>query len=175
MEKEKKLLDLLDGINFKVINNKASPAEFKEKAMHNQVQYARIEARGDQYQERILDLICLVLADKLQPVMINRFGNTADYFLSRVFHEQFDTPEIQSEWRECRQLALKAISDEGLDANQMEIISKVIDNLPETIISCLVWFVGRLKVIPMQEVASISEILLRMVKEERHANNTGYN
>ena len=150
-------------------------AEFKETIQYNQEQYARIEAMGDQYWERILDLTCLILADKLQPLMISRFGDTSEYSLHRILNECFYTPEMKSEWGKCKQLALKTLSDDGLDAKQIELISYVMDNLPETIIGLLVWIVGRLKVVPMQEVTSVSKILAQMMKEGGYADNTGCN
>ena len=175
METETKLLDLLGGINIKVIDSGASVAEFKETVQHNQTQYARIEAMGDQHRERILDLTCLILTDKLQPLMISRFGDTSEYSLHRILNECFYTPEIKTEWEACKQTALAALSGDGLDAKQMEIISYIIDNLPETIIGLIVWIVGRLKVVPMQEDENISKILVQMIKEGCHGNNTGYN
>ena len=174
METETKLLDLLGGINFRVIDSGASVAEFKKTIQYNQTQHARIEAMGDQYRERILDLTCLILADKLQPIVMSRFGDTSEYSLHCILNECFHTPEMKSEWEACKQTTLTAVSDDGLDAKQMEIISNVIDNLPETIISLLVWIVGRLKVIPVQEISSVSKILAQMMKEGGYADNTGY-
>jgi len=173
MDAGTKLLDLLGGINFKVIDIRASGAEFKETAKYNQKQYARIEGRGDQYEERIIDLICLILAEKLQPLAVSRFGDTSDYSLSQLFREQFDTPKMKLEWEYCNGLALEAIHDEGLDSGQIEITGKIIDNLPERLIDLLVWIVGRLKVIPVQEANSLSMILTHMMEEASNANDTG--
>jgi len=175
MEKETKLLDLLSGTNFKFIDSGTCVQEFKETVQHNQTQYARIEAMGDQYRERILDLTCLILADKLQPLMISRFGDTSEHSLHRILNECFYTPEMKLEWEACKQTTLAALSCDGLDAKQMEIISYIIDNLPVMIIDLLVWIVGRLKVVPMQEVKSVSKILAQMMKEGGYADNTGYN
>jgi len=175
MDSKQRLLDLLGGTNFRFIDSGTSVQEFKETVQHNQTQYARIEAMGDQYQERILDLICLILAEKLQPLMISRFGDTSEHSLHRILNECFYTPEMKLEWEACKQTTLAALSYDGLDAKQMEIISYVIDNLPVTIIDLLVWIVGRLKVVPMQEVKSVSKILAQMMKEGCYADNTGYN
>jgi hypothetical protein len=173
MDAGTKLLDLLGGINFKVIDIRASGAEFRETVRYNEKQYAKIEAMGDQYEERIIDLMCLILAEKLQPIMVSRFGDTSDYALSQLFREQFDTPRMKSEWEYCKGLALEAIRGEGLDSAQMEIVGKIIDNLPETLIDLLVWIVGRLKVIPVQEAGSLSKILVHMIEEGSNANETG--
>lgn len=175
MDTQAKLLDLFGGVKFKVIDSGASVEEFKEITQYNQGQYARIEAMGEQYEERILDLICLVIAEKLYPLVISRFGDTSEYSLHRILNECFYTPEMKSEWGACKQTALTALSGDGLDAKQIEIISNVIDNLPETIIDLLVWIAGRLKVIPMQEVTSVSKILVQMMKEGSYADNTGFN
>jgi hypothetical protein len=175
MDKKRRLFDLLGDINFKIIDNRASAAEFREKALYNQSQYAKIEARGDHYEERIIDLMSLILADKLQPVIINRFGNTSDYSLYLFFREQFTAPKMQVEWGKFKHLALEAISDEGLDDEQMEIVSRIIDGLPELLIDFLACLTGRLKVVPMQENTDVSMLLARMMMERNDADNTGYN
>jgi len=68
MDVKQRLLDLLGETNFKILDSSASVEEFKEIARYNQEQYARIEAIGDRHQERILNLICLALAEKLHPL-----------------------------------------------------------------------------------------------------------
>lgn len=175
MDTKQKLLDLLGGTNFRLIGGSSSVQEFKEIVQYNEKQYARIEAKGDQYQERILDLMSLILAEILQPVMIGRFGNTSGYSLHRILDESFYAPEMESEWKACNRTALQALSDNRLDANQMTIISNVIDYLPDTMINLIVWVVGRLKLVPMQEVGNISRMMSKMMKEEGYDDNTGHN
>jgi hypothetical protein len=175
MDTEKKLLALLGGTNFKFIDDRTSVEEFKEIVQYNQKQCTMLEAMGDRYQERILDLMCLVLAERLQPIMINRFGDASDRSLYRVLKESFDTPRMKSEWETCKQTALIALGYDGLNVNQLQIISRIIDELPITIISLLIEIVGRLKVIPMQDFGNISQTLLQMMKEGGYASNTGYN
>ncbi len=175
MDSKQRLLELLGGTNFKFTDSNMSAKEFKDIVWYNREQFAKIEARGEDYQERILDLMYLVLTEELQPIMISRFGNASDRSLHRIFKETFNTPGIKSGWETCKQTALTALVYDGLDAKQLEVISCVIDNLPETIISLLIWIVGRLKVIPMQESTSLSRILTQMMKEGGYADNTGYN
>jgi hypothetical protein len=175
MDKLQRFLDLLGDINFKVIDNRSSAAEFSEKALYNQAQYAKIEARGDHFEERLIDLMSLILADRLQPVIINRFGDTSDYSLYQFFREQVASPKMQVEWGKFKRLALEAISDEGLDAEQIEIVSRIFDGLPELLIDSLACLVGRLKVVPIQENTDVSRLLARMMEEGNNADNTRCN
>ena len=175
MDTKQKLLDLLGGTNFRLIDSGSSAEEFKEIIQYNQKQYDRLEVKGEQHQERILDLMCFILANKIQPMMISRFGNTSGYSLHRILHESFYAHELGSEWEEYKQTALQALGDDGLDERQLEIISKAIDTIPEVMISLLVCIVGRLKVVPMQEVGNISKILAKMMKEGEYGDNKGHN
>jgi hypothetical protein len=152
-----------------------SAEEFKEIIQYNQKQYDRLEVKGDQHLEHILDLMCFILANKLQPIMISRFGNTSGYSLHRILDESFYAHELESEWKVCKRTALQALGEDGLDERQLEIISKAIDTIPEVMISLLVWIVGRLKVVPMQEIGSISKILAKMMKGGEYGDNKGHN
>ncbi|MGD9118742.1 MAG: hypothetical protein PVJ08_08455 [Dehalococcoidia bacterium] len=175
MDSKQKLLELLGGTNFKLTDSNMSVKEFKDMVRYNQKQYAILEAMGDRYRERIWDLMCLVLAEKLQPIMISRFGNTSDRSLYSILKETFNTPGIKSEWEMCKQTALDALGYDGLDAKQLQVINCIIDELPETIIDLLIKIVARIRVIPMQEYAGISQILIQMMREGDYADNTGYN
>lgn len=175
MDSKQRLLDLLGRGNFRFVDGSMSIEEFKDMIWHNRGQFANIEAVGDRYQEQILDLICIILAERLQPIMISRFGDASDSSLYCILRESLDTPEMRSEWETCKQTALAALGYAGLDTNQLEVISCIIDELPETIISLLIRIVGRLKVIPMQDFADISQTLLQMMKEGSYAGNKGYN
>ena len=175
METETKLLDLLGGINFKVIDIGASVAEFKETIQYNQIQYARMEAMGEQHQKRIEDYLCLVLAEKLQPILMRKFGNSSDTSFHQVLIEMFNLPEVKSDWEEKKQLALAALRSDGLNNQQIIIISNLMDELPGLIISFLIELAGRLKPIPMTIAPRVSSILARMMKEGSYADNTGCN
>lgn len=71
MDSKQRLMDLLSKTNFKVRGSGASVEELKEIARHNHGEYARIQATGRQHEERLLDLTCLVLAEKLHSLAID--------------------------------------------------------------------------------------------------------
>lgn len=71
-----------------------------EIAKYNQTQHARIEAMGEQHQKRIEDYLCLVLAEKLQPILMRKFGNSSDTSFHQVLIEMFNLPEVKSDWEE---------------------------------------------------------------------------
>lgn len=175
MDAKQRLLDLFGETNFKILNSSASVEEFKEIARYNQEQYARIEEIGDYYQERILNLMCLVLAEKLHPLAVNGPGDTSKYSLRRILAECFCSPGMKLEWGKYKQLALTALSGEGLDAKQTTVIGNIIDGLPDMIIDLLVEFAGRLEVIPIQDVSSFGIILAQMMKEGEYADNSRSN
>ena len=175
MDTKQKLLDFLGDTNFKFVNNGSSVEEFKDIVQYNQNQYDRIEAKGDHYRERILDLMTLILSETLQPVVLSRFGDTSNHSLRSILNDCFYTGEMKSEWEACKRTALAALGEDGLDERQLEIVSQTIDYLPETMINLLVWIVGRLKVVPMQEATNISRVLMKMMKEAGYDDNTGHN
>jgi len=150
-------------------------AEFKETIQYNQEQYARIEAMGEQHQKRIEDYLCLVLAEKLQPILMRKFGNSSDTSFHQVLIEMFDCPGMKSDWEAIKQLALAALRSDGLNNQQIIIISNLMDELPGLIISFLIELAGRLKPIPMTIAPRVSSILARMMKEGSYADNTGCN
>jgi hypothetical protein len=168
-------LDLLEGTNFRFIDGSSSVQEFKEITQYNQKQYDRIEAKGDRYRERILDLMTLILSETLQPVVISRFGDASNHSLRSILNDCFYTYEMKSEWEACKRTALAALGEDGLNERQLEIVSQTIDYLPETMINLLVWIVGRLKVVPMQEATNISRVLAKMMKEAGYDDSSGHN
>ena len=122
-----------------------------------------------------MDLMCLVLSETLQPVVISRFGDASNHSLRSILNDCFYTREMKSEWETCKRTSLQALGEDGLDARQLKIISQAIDYLPDMMINLLVWIVGRLKVVPMQEATNISRVLAKMMKEGGYGNNTGHN
>ena len=170
MGTESKILDLLAGIDFKVVDSNSSVEKFKEVATHNSRQYTRIEAMGEEHQKRIEDLICLVLSGKLDPMAMDRFGDTSDASLRKLLSDFFYIPEMTPEWEKIRKLALAALDDEAFTNDQIQSIAKLYDAVPEMMIDYLADSISRLKAVPMQEASSISKVLIHMIQERDHDN-----
>jgi len=170
MEIQEKLSELLEGTSFRTYSNCKSGEQFIEIARHNEEQYARIEAKGEQYQERIQNFVCLLLSEKLNPLAMEKFGNTSDASLRKLLSELLYNPEMTSEWKKNHKLALAALSNEGFNKDQIKIIGELFDAIPGIIINFLADFINRLKAVPMQEVWSITKVLVQMIKEASYAD-----
>jgi len=175
MDTEQRLLELFDGINFKIVNGDNSVEQFKKIARYNQEQYDLIEARGELYEERLLDMISLVLAEKLHPIAMDRCGDTGEISVRRIFNETTSNPTTMSDLRKIKQLALSTISADDFNESQVSLLSELLDLIPEMILDFIVQLAGRLEVIPMTELSGITRILTLMMQEEGYADNTRNN
>lgn len=175
MDTEQRLLELFDGINFKIVNGDNSVEQFKKIARYNQEQYDLIEARGELYEERLLDMISLVLAEKLHPIAMDRYGDTGEISVRRIFDETTSNPTTMSDLRKVKQLALSTISADDFNESQVSLLSELLDLIPEMILDFIVQLAGRLEVIPMTELSGITRILTLMMQEEGYADNTRNN
>jgi len=170
MNTEQRLLELFDGINFKMINNDNSVEQVTKIVRHNGEQYDLIEAKGEPYKERLLDTISLVLAEKLHPIAMDRYGDTGETSIQHILNDTDSNPMAISEWEKTKQLALSTLKSDDFTESEMSLLSELLDSIPGMILDLIVELAGRLKVIPMTELSDITRILALMMKEEEHAD-----
>lgn len=130
MEVEKKLLELFGGTNFKIIDGNTSIREFKDKVRLNEELHARIEAMGEQHVERIQDLICFILAERLYPLAIKEFGDASKSSLSYFLKELLNTPQANSEWLKIKQLAMAVLENDNFNKRQLQLIDDLFNCIP---------------------------------------------
>lgn len=171
MDAVERLMELVGDIEFKSIDGNCSVDELRENVRHNLDQYAKIEAKGEQFEERVQDQISLVLAEKLNPMVIDKVGDSSESSLHHVVTEFFQTPESIAAWEKTRSTIRESLKADGLDESQIEALSGMLDSVPGLVIDHIVELAGRLKVIPMEEVSNITRILASMMKEENYDDN----
>lgn len=171
MDTEQRLLELFDGINFKIINGDESVEQYGKIARHNMEQYDLIETRGEIYKEQLLDMISLFLAEKLQPIAVDKYGDTGETSVRRIFDETSSNPEAITEWEKTKQLALSAVSDYGFSESEIDLLSEFLDLIPGMILDLIIELTGRLKVVPMTELSGITRTLTLMMQEEEYADH----
>ena len=175
MDREQRFLELLGDIEFKPVSGKMSQVEFRRVAEVNLEQYTRLDTKGEHHLERMEDLVSLMLGEKLLPMCLDEFGDTRDYSLRCLLEKVFYSTEMESEWDECEKTALESLGDSGFKCEQLAIIKALLHSVPSMIVDYMVEQVGRLKMVPMQEVQRISSLLAQMMEEGGHGYNTGSN
>ena len=158
--------DLLNGVNFQLVDSNMSVGKFRDVAWHNYCEYNRIESMGPQYQQRLRDLIMMILARNLQVEVIDKCGDTANESSRQVISDSLDIVEVKAEWESIKLLILEALRFEGLNNDQMIVINQLVDKIPDILIDLMVELTGRLKPIPMADTPHISSLLAKMITED---------
>ncbi len=174
METEKRVQTLLSGIDFKIPDPNGTITEFMDIGHQNLEQYSLFTARGDWQEERFIDLVSLGLAEKLYPIATEKYGNTSRASLQHILIDSC-LPEAESEWRQLKDLATKALEQQGINATQMKTLIELFDILPQLLFELLVELAGRLMLIPVSEVMDVRKILAQLVMEAGHADNNRHN
>jgi hypothetical protein len=171
MDKGQKLLELMAGANFRVHVDCSSPDRLLESGKRIDAEYAKIEALGEEHQNRIWCLLCLVLAEQLQPQALSKYGNTSESSLRRVLADELLQPE-DTKWIEAARMAKEALRGQGFTDQQLEMIGQLFDNLPNVIVDFIVEGIRHLCLIPLSEEPDIAGILCDMLREaEGYADN----
>ena len=161
----KKAMELAGGeMRFKHQFN--TPEELLAVGAHNNAELERIEAIGVEVPGRIWDLLCLLMAEALQPVIMNSQDPKAA--LRQFLLNKFSQPKYG--WERIRQLEREAIATGGFTAKQLESIDLTVDALPQMMINEIVEAVIPLMVIPKTESGKFTGILVEMFKEAKNAD-----
>ena len=166
MDKGKKLLELMAGANFRLDVDYSSPERFLESGKRIEAEYATIEDLGEEHLNRIWRLMCLVLAEQLQPRALSKYGNTSDSSLRQVLADEFFKPDNGKHgWVEAARLAKEALRAQEFTEQQLEMIGQLFDDLPIVMIDFIVEGVRQMCLIPVAEGPDIAGILCEMLKE----------
>jgi hypothetical protein len=163
----KKAMELAGGeMHFKSEFNNTT--ELLTGGAHNAVEFERIKALGVEVPGRIWDLLCLLMVEAFQPVIMN--SEDPKTALRQFFLDKFSQPEYG--WGKTRQLIREAIASAGLTDKQLESIYPLVDALPQMMINEIVEAVIPLMIIPKTESDKLTGILLEMFKEKRNVNHS---
>ncbi len=165
MDKCKKLLELMAGANFRIDVDYSSPERFLESGKRIEAEYAKIEDLGEEHQNRIWRLMCLALAEQLQPRALSKYGNASDSSLRQVLADEFFKPDNgKHDWVEAARLAREALRAQDFTEQQLVMIDQLFDSLPNFIIDVIIEGVRQMCLIPVAEGSDIAVILCEMLK-----------
>jgi len=167
MDLAKKVMELAGGeLRFKHDFN--TPEELLAVGAYNNAELERIEAIGTEVPDRIWDLISLLMAEALQPVIMNSEdpkGALRQFLLDKFFQPKYG-------WEKHRQLARDAFAASGFTSEQLGLLYQWIDSLPYLMIAEIVESVIHLCVIPNTESNKFTGILVEMFKEARNVDHS---
>ena len=166
MDKRKKLLGLMAGANFRLDVDYSSPERFLESGKRIEAEYAKTEDLGEEHLNRIWRLVCLVLAEQVQPCALSEYGNTSDSSLRQVLADDFFKPDNgKHDWVEAARLAKEALRAQEFTEQQLGMIGQLFDNLPIVMIDFIVEGARQMCLIPVAEGPDIAVVLCEMLKE----------
>jgi hypothetical protein len=167
MDMKKKLAELLDGTDFWVDADCDSAERLMKLGEHNMEEY---DGMGKERQQRTHDLICLVLAEVLQPQARDKYGDISDSSVRKVLVDEFTEPESKLGWEKWKQLAKQAMTNQGFSHYQLGQIYQIFDLMPHIIIEFIVEGVSRFRLVPRADAAKIAIVLREMFAEVNYAN-----
>jgi hypothetical protein len=163
----KKIMELAGGgLRFKHKFN--TPEELLAAGAHNNAELERIEAIGVEVPGRIRDLLCLLMTEAYQPIIMN--SQDPKTALRQFLLAKYSQPEYG--WEKTRQLMKEGIATGDFTAKQLESIYLLVDALPQTMTDEIVEAVIPLMLIPKTESDKLTGILVEMFKEAKNADHS---
>ena len=170
MDMGKKLLEIMGNVNFRVDDDLNSPDQLLEMGAHNLAEYNKIEAMPEERQQRIENLVWLLLAEKIQVEALQKYGDSSDSSVRKFLENEFSKREIKLESEKCKQLAKEVIANEGLKDFQRDAMYRLLDLMPHLIIEFILEGVGRFRLLPRTKAPQIISALIDMLKEAECAD-----
>ena len=165
----KKLQALMGDVHFRSDFDQAldSPEHFLAIGEHNIRQWERIEAMGEDHEERIRNILANILASRLQEEAIEKHGDTDSSSLRQVLHGWFDQSKDREFQEKLRQTTKKTLL--GLDFTEEQcaaVLVHIYDKLPEMLMDGIEELVAPVHSLPRSEAQSMAMVLADMIKEE---------
>ena len=173
MDTKKKFLEVLDGVDFRYRAAVDSPEQLMKFGQHVLAQY---ESLGEERQQRAYDLMCVILADALQPRALAKYNDAGFDSIRRLLVEEFSRLGADSKWRKYIELAKRGIAKVGLTDFQLEQLNKQFDLMPDILVEFLARMASRFDLLPRKNTAILTLILRDMFQEEaNHAESKRHN
>lgn len=116
MDSLDRLDKLLEGTNFMAFPDLKSPDPMKDLEAHNNKECEKL---GEEKMDRFWGLVWAIAADKLQPLALEKYGNTSDSAVRNVLQEllteNMRTLESNSDWQHL----IQNIKDHLMNEEQM--------------------------------------------------------
>ena len=173
MDTKKKFLEILDGVDFRYGAAVDSPEQLVKYGHHILAQY---EALGEERQQRAYDLMCMILADVLQPRALARYHDASFDSIQQVLAEDISRLGADAKWEKHIELAKQAIANLGLNDFQLEQLNKLFDLMPDIVVEFIAQLASRFDLLPRENAATLALVLRDMFQEEaNHAESKRHN
>ena len=161
----KKIIELAGGgLSFK--QQFSTPEELLAVGAHNNAEFERIAAIGVELPGRIRDLLCLLMAEAYQPIIMS--SQAPKPALKQFLLDKLLQPK--NGWEKIRQLMREGIATGDFSAKQLESIYLLVDELPRIMVDDIVEAVIPLMLIPKTESAKLTGILVEMIREGKNVD-----
>src|SRR5271157_4097256 len=161
----KKIMELAGGgLRFK--QQFSTPEELLAVGAHNNAEFERIAAIGVELPGRIRDLLCLLIAEAYQPIIMS--SQNPKIALRQFLLDKYSQPEYG--WGKIRQLMREGIATGDFTAEQLESIYLLVDKLPQMMADDIVEAVIPLILIPKTESDKLTGILVEMIREGKNVD-----
>ncbi len=169
MDSRSRLLTLMGGSNFSFDTVFDDPARFV-KVWNGLMTEAA--ASTEEKQQRILDLIFLVMAEILQPTAIGKYGDAGVASVRRVLLDRYLEPGVKLGVEKLVQLMKKeAVANPAFGDCQRDAICRLYDLIQQSFIDFIAGRVAQYRFLPVDEVPQIAMVISDMFREAGDANN----
>ncbi len=135
-------------------------------------EFERLEAMGEEKEERIFNLMFSFFALMLQTLAIRQYGNDGITAIRKVVAEIFDKPNVKAEISRQRNTIEKALLASTLTKDQVDLVMVgMIDEIPSSLVDGLSELYAPYRLLPLTEAQSITTTLSDMMKEAEYADD----
>jgi len=172
-----KLKQLLAGTNFTGITEPGGQMKgLLDVGRQNVAEAQRLKEFDPERLERIQNTFAELLSAYIQPLTINKFGNTRDSALYSIIAEHCIRreigPEVEIMQRQFKQEMMSlGLNESQVDYIYKEYVKRVSDLFPHVLIEYLVAMVRKFRYIPSSETDQIISTLALLFKEAACVNS----
>lgn len=164
-----KLEELLKGTDFKTAPESGGNHPLTEMGRHNLVVLERLE---DERKDRIMSLIWTLMADKMQPMAIQKNGHTGQVAVKSVLKELFSEVNPDCDLHDLSKQFHEELTFHGLTYLQAEKLWQAFTaGFPSLLANYIAEGVDRWRLLPRVAASEAVDILVRMMNEVAYDYN----
>jgi hypothetical protein len=155
MDVRKRFLEILGNVDFRY----NAPVDTPEQLIRcGEYVTARYEALGEERQQRLYDLLCVVLSDVFQPRALARYHDAGFDSIRRALAEEIQHKVAINKLRYV-ELLKGVIADSGLNDIQEERIGSLLDLIIDFLVRFIARMASRFVLLPRKNAATLALVL----------------
>ena len=163
MDTAKRLEQSLENADLQTSPEASSDHPLTDMGKHN---LAALERLGEEQRERILGLMWAIMADKLQPLAMHKYGHTGEAAVRGVLQDIFSEVDQGSDLDDLSQQFRREVVDHGLTELQAEELWNLfVAGFPALLADFIAEGVDRWRLLPRTAAPEAIDVLVRMMKE----------